>query len=154
LVARGIDSLSVANRTWERGYALAARYEGEAVRWEEIPEALASADVVVASTGSPQAVVTRAMVETAIRRRSGRSLFLIDIAMPRDIEESVHDLDGVYLYRLEDLEAIVARNMASRAGAVSSARSIVEKKATEFDAWVKSLETGREISLRHSERPR
>ncbi len=154
LAARGIGKLSVSNRTWERGYALAARFGAEAVRWEAFPEALAHADVVIASTGAPKAVLTRTIVEEASRRRGGRSLFLIDIAMPRDVEESVHKLDGVFLYRLEDLESIVAKNMASRAEAVAAARAIVEAKADEFDAWAKSLLTGRELSFRHSERPR
>lgn len=153
LVARGIGKLAVANRTWERAYTLAARFHGEAVRWEDFPGALAQADVVISSTGAPSAVVTRAMVEEASGRRGGRSLFLIDIAMPRDIEESVHRLDGVFLYRLEDLESIVARNMSSRAEAVAAARAIVEAKAAEFDAWAKSLSSGRELSLKHSERP-
>ncbi len=153
LVARGVGRLSVANRTWERAYTLAARFQGEAVRWEEFPAELERADVVIASTGSPAAVITRAMIAEAARRRGGRSLFLIDIAMPRDVEESAHDLDGVYLYRLEDLESIVARNMAQRAEAVAAARAIVEAKADEFDGWAKSLAGGRERSLRHSERP-
>ena len=154
LAARGIGRLSVANRTWERAYALAARFNGEALKWESFPEALADADVVICSTGAPQAVLTREIVAAASRRRGGRSLFLIDIAMPRDIEESVHKLDGVFLYRLEDLESIVAKNMSSRAESVAAARAIVEAKAAEFDAWAKSLATGRELSFRHSERPR
>jgi glutamyl-tRNA reductase len=154
LAARGVSRLSVANRTWERAYQLAARYQGEAVRWEKFPEELERADVVIASTGSPAAVLTRELVEAALRRRGGRSLFLIDIAMPRDVEESVHTLDGVYLYRLEDLEAIVAKNMASRAEAVAAARRIVETKSAEFDQWARSLSSGREISLKHSENER
>ena len=154
LAARGIGRLAVANRTWERGYALAARFGAEAVKWESFPDALAEADVVVASTGAPRAVLTRAIVEAASRRRGGRSLFLIDIAMPRDVEESVHKLDGVFLYRLEDLESIVAKNLASRAEAMAAAGAIVAAKAEEFDAWAKSLSTGRERSFRHSERSR
>lgn len=153
LKARGIGRLSVANRTWERAYALAARFHGEAVKWETFPDALAEADVVISSTGAPAAVLTHSIVEAASRRRGGRSLFLIDIAMPRDIEESVHSLDGVFLYRLEDLESIVAKNMSQRAGAVAAARRIVETKAEEFDAWAKSLAGGPEKSLKHSERP-
>ena len=151
LVARGVTQLAVANRTWERAYQLAARYHGEAVRWENLTEELTRADVVIASTGAPAAVLTRQIVEDAVRRRGGRSLFLIDIAMPRDIEESVHGIDGVYLYRLEDLEAIVAKNMASRAEAVADARRIVEAKAAEFELWALSLATGRELSFKHSE---
>jgi glutamyl-tRNA reductase len=152
LAARGAR-LCVANRTWERAYQLAARHQGEAVRWEDFPAALARVDAVIASTGAPSAVVTRAMVEEASARRGGRSLFLIDIAMPRDVEESAHGVDGVYLYRLEDLEAIVARNLASRAEAMADARRIVEDKAAEFGAWARSLSTGRELSLKHSGRP-
>lgn len=154
LVARGVGRLAVANRTWERAYTLAARFHGEAVRWEEFPAALAQADVVISSTGAPTAVLTHAIVKSASRARGGRSLFLIDIAMPRDIEESVHALDGVFLYRLEDLESIVAKNVSSRAGEMASARRIVEAKAAEFDAWAKSLSTARELSLKHSDRPR
>ncbi len=152
LAARGVTKLVVANRTWERAYQLAARYQGEAVRWENFAAELERADVVIASTGSPSAVLTRVMIEDAVRRRGGRSLFLIDIAMPRDIEESVHEIDGVYLYRLEDLEAIVAKNMASRAEAVAAARRVVDAKAAEFCAWADSLATGKERSFKHSER--
>ncbi|UPT75806.1 MAG: glutamyl-tRNA reductase [Elusimicrobiota bacterium] len=154
LAARGASRLSVANRTWERAYQLAARYQGEAVRWEDFPRELERADVVIASTGAPKAVLTRAVVEDAARRRGGRSLFMIDIAMPRDVEDSVNELDGVYLYRLEDLEAIVAKNMASRAECVAAARRVVDAKAAEFGAWARSLAEGRELSLKHSAAPR
>ena len=151
LVGRGVARLSVANRTWERAYQLAARFSGEAVQWDEFPEQLEQVDVVIASTGAPTAVVTRAMVEKAARARGGRSLFFIDIAMPRDVEESVHQLDNVYLYRLEDLEAIVAKNMEGRSEAMTAARAIVAEKTAEFEAWVASLSSGRERSLKHSE---
>ncbi len=154
LVARGVARLSVANRTWERAYQLAARFAGEAVKWDAFPAELEKADVVIASTGAPTAVVTREMVERAARARGGRSLFFIDIAMPRDVEESVHALDNVYLYRLEDLEAIVSKNMAGRAEAMASARAIVADKTAEFDAWANSLSSGRERSLKHSEASR
>ncbi|MBI4060636.1 MAG: glutamyl-tRNA reductase, partial [Elusimicrobia bacterium] len=150
LAARGVSRLSVANRTWERAYQLAARHQGEALRWEDFPSELERVDVVIASTGAPEAVLTRRVVQDAVRRRGGRSLFLIDIAMPRDVEESVHRLDGVYLYRLEDLEAIVAQNMASRLVAVAAARRVVDARAAEFAAWARSLSTGRELSLKHS----
>lgn len=151
LAAKGVSKLAVANRTWDRAYQLAARYQGEAVKWETFPAELERADVVISSTGAPTAVLTHGIVKAAVRRRGGRSLFLIDIAMPRDIEESVHAIDGVYLYRLEDLEAIVAKNMASRAESVAAARRIVDAKAAEFVAWARSLSTGRELSLKHSE---
>ncbi len=151
LAERGVSKLAVANRTWERAYQLAARYQGEAIKWEDFPAELERADVVISSTGAPAAVLTHDIVSAAVRRRGGRSLFLIDIAMPRDIEESVHKIDGVYLYRLEDLEAIVAKNMASRAEAVAAARRIVDAKTAEFREWAGSLSTGQERSLKHSD---
>jgi glutamyl-tRNA reductase len=149
LSARGVSKLIVTNRTWERAYQLAARYQGEAVRWEDFPSELERADVVIASTGAPSVVLTRGAVEAAARRRGGRSLLLVDIAMPRDVEESVHEIDGVYLYRLEDLEAIVAKTMASRAEAIAAALRIVEAKTAEFNAWASSLSSGQERSLKH-----
>lgn len=154
LCARGAKGLTVANRTWERAYQLAARYQGEAVRWEDFPRELERADIVIGSTGAPNAVLTKDLVAAAVRRRGGRSLFVIDIAMPRDVEDSVNELDGVYLYRLEDLEAIVAKNMASRADCVAAARRVVETKAAEFGAWARSLASGKELSLKHSEAAR
>lgn len=152
LAAKGVSKLTVANRTWDRAYQLAARYQGEAVKWETFPAELERADVVICSTGAPSAVLTCDLVTAAVRRRGGRSLFLIDIAMPRDIEESVHKIDGVYLYRIEDLEAIVAKNMASRAEAVAAARRIVDAKTAEFATWARSLSSGRELSLKHADR--
>ena len=153
LAARGVGKLVVANRTWQRACALAARFQGEALQWGDFPAQLAEADVVIASTGAPEAIVTRTMVESAVRKRAGRSIFFIDIAMPRDIEEVVHQLDGVFLYRLEDFESIVAKNMANRAESVAAARVIVEDKAEEFDRWARSLSTGKELSLHHSLHP-
>ncbi len=150
LAAHGLSKLSIANRTWERAFQLAARYQGEAVRWENFPAELERADIVLASTGAPTAVLTRALIENAVRCRGGRSLFLIDLAMPRDIEESVHEIDGVYLYRLEDLEAIVAKNMAARSIAVAEARRVVDAKVLEFSEWAHSLSSERELSLKHA----
>lgn len=150
LVSRG-GKLTVANRTWDRAYQLAARFGGEAARWESFESALDAADVVISSTGAPTHVVTHAMVEAAMARRGGRALFLIDIAMPRDIDESVHGLDNVFLYRLEDLEGIVAKNMEGRSGAMEAARRIVNEKAEEFGRWGDSLSSGKEISFKHTE---
>lgn len=143
--------LSIANRTWERAVELAGRFSARPLRWEDFPSALVEADIVVASTGSPEPIVTRAMVVELMRRRSGRSLFLIDIAMPRDVEESVHGLEHVYLYRLEDLEGIVADNLRNRGGEVERARALVHEKAAEFCAGDRREFAGQAAELRHSE---
>jgi glutamyl-tRNA reductase len=151
LLSSKVAKLSIANRTWERAAALAAKIRAQPLRWERFPEAIRRCDIVVASTGSQAPVLTREMVASALRGRAGRSLFLIDIAMPRDVEESVHGLEHVYLYRLEDLEGIVAENLKNRGGEVAKADAIVKAKAAEFRAWQDSVANGSEISLKHSQ---
>ena len=153
LLSKKVSRLLVANRTFERARALCASIGGEAIPWGAFPEALSRVDVVIASTGSERPVVTREAVAPALRGRGGRSLFLIDIAMPRDVEEPVHGLDHVYLYRLEDLEAIVAENIRERSREVERARALAREKAAEFSAWEGSLAEGAEASLRHCRRP-
>lgn len=153
LRCRGVSRVTISNRTFERAAALAARFEAGAVPWKDFPSALHDADIVITSTGSPDPVVTRPLVESARRGRGSRPLFLIDIAMPRDVEEGAHELDGVYLYRLEHLSALAEENLRGREGEVALARALVEEKSSEFGAWLGSLGSARELSLRHSPRP-
>lgn len=150
LLSRKVKGLSISNRTPSRAAELAARMKARAVAWEEFPAALARADVVISSTGSPEPVLKAALVEAALRERAGRSLFIIDIAMPRDAEEGIHGLDGAYLYRLEDLERIVADNLASREGEVARAGELSASLAAQLWAWWESVAAGREESLRHA----
>lgn len=150
MLSKKVAKLTIANRTWDRGKALADRMQAAALAWESFESALEGVDIVIASTGSERPVVTRAAVEAAMARRSGRSLFLIDIAMPRDVEESVHGLEHVYLYRLADLEAIADKNLANRRGEIDRARSLARAKAEELWRWFESLEAGQEISLKHA----
>lgn len=152
LMSKKVRALTISNRTFERADGLAGRLKAKALEWEKFPEALETADVVIASTGSDKPILTRGMVEAALPSRNGRSLFVIDIAMPRDVEESVHGLEHVYLYRLEDLEAIVADNLKNRGGEVEKARAIARAKALEFAGWLDALAAGRETSLAHVER--
>lgn len=150
LLSKKVAKLSIANRTRERAEALAGKLKAESLAWEEFPQALGGADIVIASTGSPMPVLTRDMVCAVLRQRAGRSLFIIDIAMPRDVEDSVHGLEHVYLYRLGDLEEIVARNLSNRGGEIERARRLAHQKADEFCDWKRSLAEGREASLKHS----
>jgi glutamyl-tRNA reductase len=156
LTARHLQSqkaakVVISNRTYERAAGLAGALKASALEWEKFPDALKEADIVVCSTGSSEPVVTKAMAATAAEARAGRSLFIIDIAMPRDVEESVADLEHVYLYRLEDLESIVADNLKNRGGEVTRARELVVSKAKEFHAWERTIGTAKEGSLKHSE---
>jgi glutamyl-tRNA reductase len=160
-LCRGVCGLCIINRTQQRAEALAADLRSssgqgaaaESVRvrdWAELGSAVAGADIVLASTGSDLPVLTRGLVADVLPRRRGRPLFIIDIAMPRDVEESVQSLDGVYLYRMADLERIVCENLSSRQGEMDKARRLVQDKAGEFAAWAQSLAGGRELSLTHS----
>jgi glutamyl-tRNA reductase len=154
LSGRGVRRLTVANRTLENAKALAERLRPAAVEvsaWEDFPSRLSRVDVVIASTGSPAAVLTKELIESALPDRRGRSLFVIDIAVPRDVEEAVHGLEHVYLYRLEDLETIVAENLGTRGQEIAKAREIVHGKAAEFAGWIESVIAGRETSFKHAE---
>ena len=104
---------------------------------EELEERLAAADIVLASTGAREPVLTRAMVQRAVRRRRGRPLFVIDIAVPRDVDPDVHALDGVFLYNIDDLRAVVEANAAERRLHVPHAEAIVARQAREFGRWLR-----------------
>jgi glutamyl-tRNA reductase len=155
LAARHLSSakvarLRIANRTFERGRELAARVGAEAVSWEDFPLLLAEADVVLASTGAAQPVLTRRMAQAAMEARRGRPLFIIDIAMPRDVEDAVGDLDGVYLYTLGDLQGIVEENMGQRRREIAAAQALVERVTAEFSDWLRDTAAGRRATLRHA----
>ncbi len=150
---RNVAKLMIANRTLDRAEELASRMQGEAIPWEEFPRAMAEADIVIASTASKDPIVTRSMVREVLVRRRGRgtaSFFIIDISMPRNVEEAVHGIDEVFLYRLEDLEGIVAESLKNRESEVVRARAFVREKAVEFCTWLESVRSGRERSLRHA----
>ncbi len=150
-----VDSIRVCNRTLGRARELCGRHGlPEPLAWEQFPSSLDAVDILIASTGSPAPVVTREAVAAGLGRRRGRSLFVIDLAVPRDVEEGVHGLENVYVYRLEDLEAIVNETLQARAAEFGRARSLVGERAREFWAWAESVAEGREISLRHSRSPR
>src|SRR5512146_3313461 len=114
LVSRGATISFVANRTLDRAAELAEQFGAEAVPLERIDRELERADVVISSTSASAWVLTRDRVDRALPARKGRSLFLIDLAVPRDLEPGIHDLDGCYLYDIDDLEAVVAETLASR----------------------------------------
>ena len=150
LASAKIGRLVVSNRTWEGARELAGRFGGEPLRWESFPAALENVDIVICSTGSERPVVTRELVAAATAARRGRSLFFIDIAMPRDVEESVHRLEHVYLYTLADLEGIARENVARRQGEFEAATRMAGAKAEEFSAWEASIGTAAEGSLKHA----
>ncbi|MDX6437217.1 MAG: glutamyl-tRNA reductase, partial [Gaiellaceae bacterium] len=140
LVSRGASIAFVANRTGERADELTQRFGGESLPLESIEEELARADVVLSSTSSPDWILTRAQVERTLHARKGRPLFLIDLAVPRDLDPAIHELDGCYLYDIDDLEAVVAETISGRRVEAERAESIVAGEAERFRAWQASLD--------------
>lgn len=136
----GVSAILVSNRHYERALDLAARLGGRAVRFDQFKEEVLSADIVIASTAAPHPILTRADVEQIIRARRQRPLFLIDIAVPRDIAADVNAIDNVYLYDIDDLEAVAAANRKLRKEEAVVAEGIVEREAEAFLGWLRSLE--------------
>ncbi len=135
-----IGRLIVANRNMERAHALAARFRGYGIALQEIPDHLADADIVVASTASPVPVLGKGTVERALRARKHRPMFLVDIAVPRDIEPEVGELPDVYLYTIDDLRDVIQENQQSRREAAEQAEEIIDYQVARFMEWVRSLD--------------
>jgi glutamyl-tRNA reductase len=139
LRAAGSETTLVANRTFERAEALAEEWGGAAVRYDELPAHLARADIVISSTDAPHYVIRPDDVAAAVRERRGRSLFLIDIAVPRDIDPAAGDVDGCYLYNVDDLQAVVAETLARREEELGRCETIVAAEQEEFLRWLGRL---------------
>ena len=140
LISRGAEIAVVANRTLDRASELAERFRSAALPLERIEDELARADVVVSSTISPDVVLHREQVERALRARRGRPLFLIDLAVPRDLDPTINELDGCYLYDIDDLEAVVAESLGARRREAATAERIVAEEAEQFRTWQASLD--------------
>ena len=131
--------LIVANRTLETAQELAGRYGGYAIPLSDLPHHLAEADIVISSTGARQPIVTRNMVEQAMATRRRKPMFMVDIAVPRDIEASVAELSDVYLYGIDDLRQVIDGNRRSRQAAAHDAEAIIDLQVERYMAWRRSL---------------
>jgi len=137
----GIEQILVANRTLERAAKLAQEFDGHALTLEQLPDYLDAADIVISSTGANTYVLLPEPIQKAAEKRNGKPMFLVDIAVPRDIDPRVGDLEGIYLYDIDDLQQVVQGNRESREKAAGEARALLEGDAQEFLAWLKSLES-------------
>jgi len=147
LAEQGAGTIFVANRHADRALSLAQRFGGSVVGLDGLPDQLLHADIVLSSTSSPHPIVGREELELVMRERRERSspargaaLLLIDIAVPRDIDPACGELDGVNLYDIDDLQAVVARNLDTRAGEIPRAMEIVEEEIQRFARWLGQLE--------------
>jgi len=136
----GIGRIIVANRTVERAHELAAQFDGFAIALTELTNHLAEADIVIASTASPLPVLGKGAVERALKKRRHSPIFMVDIAVPRDIEPEVASLSDVYLYTVDDLQDVVDEGLRSRQAAAIQAEEIIAFHAEEFMAWLRSLD--------------
>jgi len=140
LVCNGVGRVLVANRTFERAVELAEKFEGEAIPYDQLFEYMADADIVISSTAATGYVVTKEQIASARKSRRGRPLFLIDIALPRDIEPAVNDLPDVYLYNIDDLNGVVSANLEERMREAELAEVIVTEEMASFERWLESME--------------
>ncbi len=136
----GLSRMIIANRTLERSQRLANEYSVYAIQIGDIPKHLAEADIIISSTASQLPILGKGAVESAIKVRKHKPMFMVDIAVPRDIEVEVGEMDDVYLYSVDDLKDIVQENMQSRQNAAKQAEKIIDTQAQEFMGWLNSLD--------------
>ena len=154
--ARSPKHITVANRTIERAQVLARRINGHAITLTDLPEQLAQHDIIVTCTASPLPILGKGMVERALKARKHRPLFIVDLAVPRDVEAEVAELNDVFLYSVDDIAEVVKDGLDARQGAVKEAEVIIDSSVSEFIHWMESREVVPVIrALRdHAERNR
>jgi len=142
----GIKQIIIANRTVERAHNLATQVNGYAISLSEIPTHLAEADIVISSTASQLPILGKGNVESALKQRKRRPIFMVDIAIPRDIEAEVGDLEDIYLYCVDDLQGIIDENLQSRRDAALQAEEIIDSQVAHFIGWLRAQDAVPTIS--------
>jgi glutamyl-tRNA reductase len=140
LVARGAQTVFIANRRYDRAIGLAQRFGGQAVRFDELPEQLGQADIVVSATMSPHHIVEPDELREVMASREGRPLLIVDIAVPRDVDPTCRDIIGVSLHDVDDVQGMVERNASGREAEARRAETILDAERRAFERWLGSLE--------------
>jgi len=141
LQGNGVQRILVANRTLERARKLAREFDGHALTLDDLDKYLDAADIVISSTGANTYVLLPESVRAAVEKRGGQPMFLVDIAVPRDIDPRINDIDGAYLYDIDDLQQVVQGNREHREHEAEAAYALLDDEAQVFLAWLKSLES-------------
>ncbi len=141
LKANGCTEILVANRTLERARKLAIEFEGHALTLEQLPDYLDRADIIISGTGASTYVLLPDDIKPAMKKRGGQPMFLVDIAVPRDIDPRIADISGAYVYDIDDLQQVVEGNQQNRQREAEQARVLLEEEAVAFSGWLKSLES-------------
>ncbi|MBF0587996.1 MAG: glutamyl-tRNA reductase [Magnetococcales bacterium] len=150
LVTNGIDQVLVTNRTFSRAETLAKQFDGEAFPLEEVAQQLHRADIVLSSTGAAKPIINAAMVRNALKQRRYQPMFLIDIAVPRDLDPAIDQVDSAFLYDIDDLHQIVEKNIQGRTQIAQQAEKIVQQEVMAFQRWLDTLSvTPTIVSLRN-----
>jgi glutamyl-tRNA reductase len=140
LMDNGVGGILVVNRSPGRAASLAQRFGGDALDWHRLTQAVWQADIVISSTAAPHAVLTRETVATAMYMRRNRPLFIIDIAVPRDVEPTVGELSNVFLYDVDDLQQVVDANLEQRRREIPRVQTIIQAEVSQFMAWFRALD--------------
>lgn len=140
LQSHGVRSLMVTNRTFERAVELAERIQGNPIRFEDFPQYLKMADLVIGCSGAPEVLVDAAQVDKVLRERQHKAMFFIDIGDRRNFDAKINDLDNVYLYNIDDLKSVAEENLQGRSNEANKAEGIVQDEVQSFIRWVGSLE--------------
>jgi len=139
-LSHGVRHMTVANRTLERAVDLARQYRADTVPFEHLLDALKNVDIVLTSTGSPDPILRYQDVKSRMRERRNRPLFFIDIAVPRDVDPRINDLDNVYLYDIDDLQGVVDLNRDQRRKEAERAEHIIAEETLKFSMWLRTLD--------------
>ena len=140
LMTHGVSKVVVANRTFDRAVQVAELFNATPVSFDEIDAQLLDVDIVVTSTTAPEYIITHDRVKKSLKKRRNRPLFFIDIAVPRDVEPKVNNLDNVYVYDIDDLKGVIELNRAQRQQEAIKAERIVQEEVVKFEKWLKTLE--------------
>lgn len=138
LTQQGIGRIIIANRSYDKAHALATQFNGYAIALTELPNHLAEADIVISSTASQLPILGKGRVESALKKRKHKPMFMVDLAVPRDIEAEVEQLPDVYLYTVDDLQNTIDQNMNSRREAAEQAEEIIDIQVNQFLAWMRA----------------
>ncbi|MDF2952820.1 MAG: Glutamyl-tRNA reductase [Thermodesulfobacterium sp.] len=138
-VSEGVKKVLIANRTLSKAVELAEKFRGEAYSLDELLNALIKADIVISSTGAPNCIITKNMIASVLKPRKYKPLFVIDIAVPRDVDPEVNHLENVYLYDIDDLKSVVEKNLKEREKEATRAKTIIEAEVLKFQKWLKEL---------------
>ncbi|MEO2074648.1 MAG: glutamyl-tRNA reductase [Bacillus sp. (in: firmicutes)] len=139
LHGNGVKKVTVINRTFDKAKSLASRFNGEAKTLADLQQALIEADILISSTGAKDFVITKEMMAKVEKKRKGKPLFMVDIAVPRDLDPRISELENVFLYDIDDLEGIVEANLQERQKAAAKIRLMIEKEIVDFKQWLGML---------------